>query len=149
MISFENKIFEKTSNEEFEKGEYFNCRFLEVDFSSYNFSGFKFIDCDFNECNLSLSNPNNAFFQNVHFQNCKILGVHFDYINSFGLELNFENCVVNHATFYQMKLKGISFQNCQLQKSAPQLFYCSVAFQTLMHFLKGFQNIHGLAQTYL
>jgi fluoroquinolone resistance protein len=114
MKSFENSIFTSSNIDLFEKGEYFNCQFNEIDFSSFNFSGYKFIECQFNNSNLSLCNPNNAFFQQVHFSDCKMLGIHFDYVNPFGLEMSFENCQLNHAIFYQLKLKGSQFENCQL-----------------------------------
>ena len=113
---FENEFFEKTKSTLIERGSYENCRFSEIDFSSCNFSGFKFLDCEFIECNLSLCNPNNVFFQNVKFDSCKMLGIHFEYANPFGLAFFFESCVLNHSSFYQMKLKGIKFSNCQLHE---------------------------------
>ena len=117
MKSFENSIFTSSNIDLFEKGEYFNCQFKEIDFSSFNFSGYKFLECEFNDCNLSLCNPNNAYFQQVHFSNCKMLGIHFDYVNPFGLEMSFKYCQLNHAIFYQLKLKGIIFNSCKLVES--------------------------------
>jgi uncharacterized protein YjbI with pentapeptide repeats len=43
-----------------------------------------------------------------------MLGIHFDYVNPFGLEMSFENCQLNHTIFYQLKLKGTKFNSCNL-----------------------------------
>ena len=96
---FENESFEKTESALIEKGSYENCRFSEIDLSSFSFSGFKFIDCEFIECNLSLCNPNNAFFQNVKFDACKMLGIHFEYANPFGLEFSFDSFIISDKVF--------------------------------------------------
>jgi fluoroquinolone resistance protein len=114
MSIYESRIFKQSNFDDLDKGEYYDCSFHQIDLSSFNFSGFKFIECEFTNCNLNLCNPNNAFFQQVHFLNCKMLGIHFDYLNPFGLEMTFEKCQLNHAIFYQLKLKGINFISCKL-----------------------------------
>lgn len=114
MSIYESRIFKQSNFDDLDKGEYYDCSFHQIDLSSFNFSGFKFIECEFTNCNLSLCNPNNAFFQQVHFSNSKMLGIHFDYLNPFGLKMTFDNCQLNHAIFYKLNLKGNTFRNCQL-----------------------------------
>jgi fluoroquinolone resistance protein len=99
-----------------EMGDYENCTFKHCDFSNANFSKFKFIDCEFYECNLSVSTISNTSFQDVIFINCKLLGLRFDAANQFGLSLSFENCTLNHSSFYKCRLPKIKMEGCQLQE---------------------------------
>ena len=45
-----------------------------------------------------------------------MLGLRFDDCNPFGLSFNFENCILNHASFYKLKIKKTTFKNTQLQE---------------------------------
>ncbi len=99
-----------------EKGEFENCTFTNCDFSSGNLSDFKFIDCEFQDCNLSLALLHGTAFRNVVFKECKMLGLQFENCNDFGLSFSFENCQLNHSTFFQMNIKKTIFKNCILQE---------------------------------
>jgi len=44
------------------------------------------------------------------------LGLRFDTCDQFGLALSFENCILNHASFYSTKLKKTRFKDSQLQE---------------------------------
>lgn len=113
---FEDKTFDKRngSAQNLEKGEYENCRFTNCDFSEADFNEFQFSDCDFVDCNLSLSKVQKTAFRDVRFNNCKMLGVHFDGCNTFGLQFAFSSCILNHSTFYKLNLKKAAFKHCQL-----------------------------------
>jgi fluoroquinolone resistance protein len=95
---------------------YENCSFNNLDLSNLNFSDYRFIDCVFNGCNLSLTKLNKTGMQEVKFLGCKMLGLHFDAVNEFGLGLSFENCILNHSSFYKKKLKKTIFKNCAMQE---------------------------------
>jgi uncharacterized protein YjbI with pentapeptide repeats len=45
-----------------------------------------------------------------------MLGLRFDNCNSFGLSLRFENCSLNHSSFYGVKIKKTTFKKAQLQE---------------------------------
>lgn len=115
---FSDQTFSKINPNQtsLESGDYENCTFKHCDFSGLNFSKFKFIDCEFQECNFSLALISNTSFQDVHFTDCKMLGLRFDSANQFGLSLHFENCTLNHSSFYQCKLPKIKFVDSQLQE---------------------------------
>jgi len=100
----------------FTKGEYEFCRFLNCDFSNVDLSDCKFIDCEFIECNLSLINLTKTLFRDIKFKKCKMLGMHFDNCNQFGLSFSFENCILDHSTFYKTKIKKTIFKNSQLHE---------------------------------
>jgi uncharacterized protein YjbI with pentapeptide repeats len=56
----------------------------------------------------------NTAFQNVQFKVCKMLGMHFEVCSKFLFEVNFEGCLLNLSSFYQMLLKKSSFKDCSL-----------------------------------
>jgi uncharacterized protein YjbI with pentapeptide repeats len=46
-----------------------------------------------------------------------MLGMLFTNCNEFGLSFSFENCLLNHCSFYQRKIKKTLFRNSQLQET--------------------------------
>ena len=75
----------------------------------------RFIECEFVECNLSNVNVNQTSFLDCEFKNCKMLGIHFDDSNHLLFSASFENCQLDHSSFYTMKLKQIKFLSCSLE----------------------------------
>jgi len=116
LAYFENQTFESINfnQKALPRGEYENCQFLNCDFSEHNFSDYTFADCDFNGCNLSLAKLSKTAFRDVRFTACKMLGLHFEQCNGFGLAFSFSDCVLNDSSFYQTKIKKSVFRNCQL-----------------------------------
>jgi len=110
------------------RGEYENCRFADCDFSETDLSDFVFTDCEFSFCNLSLAKLTGTTFRDDKFINCKMLGLHFDDCNEFGVSFSFENCTLDHSSFYKLKiiktvfsgsrLTGVDFSDCDLTGSS-------------------------------
>jgi fluoroquinolone resistance protein len=96
------------------KGEYENCLFINCNFTENNLSEFKFIKCIFRDSNLSMCRLNKTVFMDVEFKDCKMLGLRFDTSNEFGLSFLFDGCLLNHSSFYKMKIKKTVFKNTQL-----------------------------------
>ncbi|RZK89077.1 MAG: pentapeptide repeat-containing protein, partial [Pedobacter sp.] len=103
----ENYIAEQTFNKEdftlrsLSKAEYENCKFIGCNFSSSDLSSVKFLDCEFISCNLSLANLAKTTFNEVSFNDCKMLGLRFESCNDFGLAFHFNNCKIDHTSFYK------------------------------------------------
>ena len=114
---FENITYNQQcyTNNTLPLADYENCNFINCDFSNAVLSNIRFIDCTFNTCNLSLAIITNISFQNTQFKNCKMLGLHFESCNQFALSFNFNNCQLNHATFYKLKIPKTVFNNCNLE----------------------------------
>lgn len=55
-------------------------------------------------------------FKEVVFKNCKLLGLHFDHCNPFLLSFSFEDCQLNLASFYRLKLIKTSIKNCSMKE---------------------------------
>jgi fluoroquinolone resistance protein len=98
------------------KGEYESCSFKNCDLSEADLADIRFMDCHFTGCNLSLAKFQKTFFQDVKFKDCKMLGLRFEHCDPFNLSFGFDNCQLNHSSFYRLKLKKILFKNCQLQE---------------------------------
>jgi uncharacterized protein YjbI with pentapeptide repeats len=45
-----------------------------------------------------------------------MLGLQFGDCSTFGLSFSFENCIINHSSFYSLKIKKTSFLNTQIQE---------------------------------
>ncbi|AGY53907.1 Pentapeptide Repeat-Containing Protein [Bacteroidales bacterium CF] len=114
-----DKSFEKTDFRlvGLPSGEYEACRFIGCDFSECDFSNFLFTDCEFLDSNLSLVKLIFTGFRDVRFTGCKMIGLHFDQCNDFGLSFSFDKCVLDQSVFFRKKLKKSIFKNCQLKES--------------------------------
>ena len=105
------------SNQTMPSDEYEGCTFLNCDFSNAVLMHSTFDACTFESCNISMANIANAAFRDVEFKECKMLGLQFADCNEFGLSFSFDNCMLNHSSFYKRKLKKIVFKNCQLHET--------------------------------
>lgn len=110
------KLIEKQDYSEscLPNAEYDRSRFENCDFSNNDLSGFSFNDCVFVDCNFSLVKLIKTGFVKAKFKGCKLLGLHFDDCSSFVFSVEFEECILNHSSFFQLKLKGTRFLNCRL-----------------------------------
>jgi len=110
---FEGKVFtvDALLNQEYECCTFINCQFEEA-----NLSGVVFINCDFEGCDLSMSKLYDTAFREARFKDCKMLGLRFDDCNSFLLEMHFSSCNLSMSSFYQLKLTGMQFANCNLKE---------------------------------
>jgi fluoroquinolone resistance protein len=103
-------------DESLKKGEYDNCEFQNLDLNGLDLRNFKFTDCTFHTCNLSMVKLSGTAFRNCTFDSCKMLGIRFEDCNPIGLEMHFEGCNLSDSSFYQLKLNGIRFIRCELQR---------------------------------
>lgn len=115
---FQDQTFHKIDFQDHDVrgNEYDKCIFDGCNLSRINLSDSKFIDCTFKNCDLSLAILSRTSMQEVFFGHCKLMGINFTAINSFGLSLSFDNCQLQHSVFRALKLKGVQFKSCQLQE---------------------------------
>jgi len=98
------------------KGEYEKCVFMNCDLSNTDISGNLFLECEFTGCNLSLAKLTKTGFRDVTFKDCKMLGLQFGNCNEFSLSFSFDTCVLDHSSFYKLRLKKINFRNSKLEE---------------------------------
>ena len=115
---FVNKTYDRIDFKEdpLAKGDYEGCKFTSCDLSNTDLSEIKFIDCEFISCNVSLVKLSKTVFRDVQFVNCKMLGLLFYNGSEFGLSFSFDNCNLDHSSFYKTKIKKTVFKNSQLQE---------------------------------
>lgn len=99
------------------KGEYADCVFTNCDFSGSDLADIKLMECRFETCNMSLAKLNRTALRDIKFTSCKILGLQFENCIEPGLSADFDNCILNHSSFYRVKLIKSSFRNCVLQEA--------------------------------
>lgn len=111
MKTIEHKTFERIH--ELEKADYDNCQFKECNFSNGDLSETRFVDCEFTDCNLLMANISKTMFADTKFTGCKMYGLKFETCAPF-MVFRFDNCLLNHSSFYQTKIKHTVFKNCSL-----------------------------------
>ena len=98
-------------------GEYEDCIFNGCDWVGLDLSGYQFLTCRFEGCNWSLAKLQRTVLRDVHFKDCKLLGLRFDLCHHLGMSVSFAGCQLQHASFYQLKLKNTPFSYCNLQET--------------------------------
>lgn len=118
-LYIENRIFRGNnfSREMLAKGDYENCTFENCGFSDSDISDVVFIDCKFKNCDFTMVNASNTNFRDVKFKGCKMLGLHFENCNKFGLAAEFEGCILNLSSFYKLNIKFTKFIDCIIQEA--------------------------------
>jgi fluoroquinolone resistance protein len=99
-----------------DKGEYEDCIFSACDFESADLTSIRFINCLFEDCNFSSAHISGSMFDHVRFLNCKMLGLSFHECNPFAMQMDFKDSILDHSSFYQMKVSGFRFQNVSLRE---------------------------------
>ena len=117
MNYFSEQKFTKTDAEKLEKADYENCVFTEINLSGQDLSDYKFSDCDFRDCDLSNAKINHTAFRDVTFKNCKLIGLNFEDAHSFNISFKFEDCIMDHSSFYQLDIRKTIFKNCSLKEA--------------------------------
>lgn len=97
--------------------EYTRCIFDGCDLNSVDIKGKVFVECTFRSCDLSLANTARTSWRGVRFEHCKLLGMRFDQCHTFLLELAFESCILDLASFHGLRMKNTVFSNCRLRET--------------------------------
>src|SRR4051794_32746946 len=115
----EDKILNQADIAEipFQQNEFENCTLNQCDFSGGDFSDSIFIECTFNNCNLSLVKLSGTTFRDVKFSGCKMMGLIFYDCSKFGLAFNFDDCTLDHSSFYQTKITKAIFKNSRFHET--------------------------------
>ncbi|MEX1132508.1 MAG: pentapeptide repeat-containing protein [Flavobacteriales bacterium] len=108
---------QRTQGTGLEANEYTRCTFVGCDLKSSDLKGKVFVECTFRSCDLSLAGVSRTSWQGVRFEHCKLLGLRFDQCHTFLLELAFESCILDLASFHGLKLKNTVFGNCRLRET--------------------------------
>lgn len=97
--------------------EFEGCHFERCQFASSTFYRCTFRDCHFTGCDLSALKLTNTLLQDVRFGRSKLVGVDWTATGASDISrlmqsFSFEECVLDYATFFGMKLPKASFRRC-------------------------------------
>lgn len=109
-----DQTFDGLTIEELRTAEYENCVFQSCQLNGADLSNFTFVECEFINCDLSSIRSKKTSLRDVYFRDCKLMGIHFEDCNPYGLKCTFESCTLDYSFFYQCPLKGSKFSNCRL-----------------------------------
>jgi uncharacterized protein YjbI with pentapeptide repeats len=98
------------------KGEYDQCNFVDCNFTRINLTGCSFINCTMEACDMSNCKTMDTSFQDCTFSDCKMIGIRFEDCNPFLLKMNFEKCNLSFSSFYRLKMNSTQFKTCVLQE---------------------------------
>lgn len=96
------------------KGEYESCQFIHCQCPESHLSRQIFVSCTFEHCQFNLIQVQETKFQQCVFKNCQLLGIAFDKVYRIGLDMRFEDCQLDHASFVGLPLAKSSFLRCRL-----------------------------------
>ncbi len=114
---FEDQVFDKYDFlTDHSAREFTNCTFKNSEMTGARLDFQDFIDCTFLNCNLSVARMDGTRFNNARFKGCKIWGVDFSKCSKFLFSVFFEDCSLNHSSFYKNELKCAVFINSLLKE---------------------------------
>lgn len=114
---FEKKITGENFREEgFAVGEYERCVFTRCDFAGVKLDESVFIECEFVSCDLSNATVRSTNFRGAHFKSSKLLGVDMSVANAAMIDVCFDECKLDHASFIKLPLKKTEFTDCSLKR---------------------------------
>ncbi len=102
------------TNEPIQMADFENCVFSNCNFASSELNDRHFEDCTFENCDLSNAKITGTAFRNIRFKACKLIGLQFDTCHPFLIAFQFNQCILNYASFYQLKIPGTLFKQCTI-----------------------------------
>ena len=115
-----NYYYKETfSNENFSEDNLDNIEFEDCQFDNCNFAALPLIqtvfdNCIFNNCNFSLAVCKKTAFRDVEFNGCKLTGMQLENAHTIGLQVSFNNCLLNQVNAYKINLKATIFTDCEI-----------------------------------
>lgn len=109
-------------NLDFSKGvhegvKFYDCVFEDCDFTEAAFSQCRFRDCEFVNCNLSVCNVQGSAFSGVRFVECKAVGINWTSASwpriRTGAALVFKESVVSYSCFSGVDMSEAVFSGCR------------------------------------
>lgn len=94
---------------------FYDCRFEGCEFGEASLKRSRFVDCVFLRCDLSMVNLTDVELSGVQFGHTALVGVNGSLLARTSvapLELRFDTCTLNYATFRDLDLSGSTFEDC-------------------------------------
>lgn len=105
------------TNTGFTVGDYDNCTFTNCLFSALHLSNTTFLECMFVGCNFTNTKFGGTTLNDVVFKGCKMVGADLSVCNDFMLSIGLEDCIMDLANCYQLRLTKTYFKDCSLKET--------------------------------
>ncbi|MFD2588837.1 pentapeptide repeat-containing protein [Croceitalea marina] len=114
FITGKNFKNEKFTTTRLPRADYEECVFEGCQFQNGFLDNQNFAECEFMTCDLSNTNIKHSIFNDVTFRDCKLIGLRFEDVNGSLISLRFENCMLDFASFFGLRMKHTVFKDCSL-----------------------------------
>lgn len=94
---------------------FYDCRFERCLLNEASLKRSRFVDCVFSRCDLGMADLTDAELSGVRFEQTALVGVNGSVVARTSLaplELRFDACTLNYATFRDLDLSGSMFEDC-------------------------------------
>lgn len=94
---------------------FYDCRFEGCSFNEASFRRSRFVGCAFSHCDLSMVDLTDTELSGVRFEETALVAVNGSLLARTSLaplELRFDTCTLNYATFRDLDLSGSAFEDC-------------------------------------
>ena len=95
--------------------EFDGCTFVNCTFHKTKFEHCRFLESRFEECELSLLGVKGSVFNDIVLKECKAIGVNYSELST-PIEINFYNSNINLSSFYRLDLKHTKLIDCSIQE---------------------------------
>lgn len=98
-----------------EDAAFYDCRFEGCGFNEASLKRSRFVDCLFSHCDLSMADLTDTELSDVKFEHTALVAINWSLLartSLLPLELRFERCTLNYATFRDLDLSGSTFEDC-------------------------------------
>ncbi len=100
---------------------FYDCRFERCALNEATLKRSRFVDCVFSHSDLSLADLTDTELSGVRFEQTALVGVNGSVLARTSLaplELHFDACTLNYATFRDLDLSGSTFEDCVAREVA-------------------------------
>jgi len=100
---------------------FYDCRFEGCGFNEATLKRSRFVDCVFSGCDLSMVDLTDVELSGVQFERTALVAVNGSVLARTSLaplELRFDACTLNYATFRDLDLSGSTFEDCLAREVA-------------------------------
>ncbi len=117
-MEFYDQLFDQHSElpVQWVQHDFEQCTFKNLNLSAVTFAKSNFVNCRFENCDLTRATFPNTKLDDITFTNCQLIHVDFGLCNPFGLRVDFEQCRLDYAVFFDKKLKKTHFIECSMKE---------------------------------
>lgn len=96
---------------------FYQCEFRNLSAVEVDLSNCVFEDCNFDGCDLTMAVLKDVSLRGVQFKDSKLMGVDWSLAGGLTFAVGFENCVLSHGSFIDLRMKKTKFIKCRAHET--------------------------------